>query len=173
MFCLVALIVFPFVFVIVSCHCLVIVIVSYISLLSKLAHKPTKQLCIARTARTDLAMQKLDRNKVAMYCVRAFKINIKMNNVLHTEKITSQAQPILLSVITELGLLSEFRGGWTKRGRVAEKCSKKVGRFPHLNLRRLVSEASGTYPSLVVTLNKNGCTREEIFFLCICTTWSF
>ena len=86
MFCLVALIVIPFVFVIVSCHCLVIVIVSYISLLSKLAHKPTKQLCIARTARTDLAMQKFDWNKVAMYCVRAFKINIKMTNMLKIQR---------------------------------------------------------------------------------------
>ena len=36
-------------------------------------------------------------------------------------------------------------GGVTKRGRASEKCRKKAGRFAHLKLGRLVSEASGTH----------------------------
>ena len=36
------------------------------------------------------------------------------------------------SVITALGLLSEFREMKTNWGRASEKCSKKVGRFPDL-----------------------------------------
>ena len=32
-----------------------------------------------------------------------------------------------------------------KRGRASEKCHKKSGRFPHLQLGRLVSEASGLH----------------------------
>ena len=47
--------------------------------------------------------------------------------------------------LAELGLLSEFRGGGTKRGRASKKCLKKAGRFPYLQLGRLVSEASGTH----------------------------
>ena len=55
--CLVALLVFPLVFVIVSCHWLVIVIVSYISLFSKPARKRTTQLYIVSHAQQ--AMYKL------------------------------------------------------------------------------------------------------------------
>ena len=56
---LVALVVFPFCFAIVSRHWLVIVIVSYISLFSKPARKQTTQLYIVLHAQQDRAMHKL------------------------------------------------------------------------------------------------------------------
>ena len=49
------------------------------------------------------------------------------------------------SVITALGLLSDFRKMKTKRGRASEKCHKKAGRFPDFRLGRLASEDSGTH----------------------------
>ena len=54
-----ALISFPFVFVIGSCHWLVIVIVTYISLFSKSARKQITQLYIVLHAQQDCAMHKL------------------------------------------------------------------------------------------------------------------
>ena len=49
------------------------------------------------------------------------------------------------SVITELVILSEIQGGLGKRGRVSMKCPKKTCIFPHLQLGRLVSDASGSH----------------------------
>ena len=74
---LVALLAFPFVSVIVCCHWLVIIIVSYISLFSKPARKQTTELYIVLHAQQDCAMLK---------CVRAFKINMKMTNGLQIQR---------------------------------------------------------------------------------------
>ena len=49
------------------------------------------------------------------------------------------------SIITELGILSIFRVGPTKRWRSSLEYRKKAGRFRHLQLVRVVYEASGTY----------------------------
>ena len=54
-----ALIAFPFFFVIVSCHWLVVVIVSYISLFRKPARKHATQLYIVLQAQQDRAIHKL------------------------------------------------------------------------------------------------------------------
>ena len=66
------------------------------------------------------------------------------------------------SVIIEHGILSEFRGGPTKRRHASVKCRKKARRFLHLQLGRLVSEASGTHHKLQDTAPVK---RSAPFFL--------
>ena len=74
-----------------------------------------------------------------------------MTNVVQIQRkyIPLLAQPFLFVSravkLTELGILSECRVGPTKRGHASEKCLKKAGRFPTLQLVRVVYEASGTH----------------------------
>ena len=62
-------------------------------------------------------------------CVRAFKIDINITNVVQIQKKKNLpgCSHFVESVITALGLLSDFRKMKTKRGRASEKCRKKAG----------------------------------------------
>ena len=62
------------------------------------------------------------------------------------------------------GILSEFRGGPAKRGRASGKCCKKAWKFPHLPLRRLVSEASGTHHEVDSFANLCKTNLSAIFY---------
>ncbi|CAL8375572.1 unnamed protein product, partial [Arctogadus glacialis] len=60
------------------------------------------------------------------------------------------------------GILSVFRVGQTKRGRSFVKCCKKAGRFPHLQLVRMVDEASGTHHKVVCRHHHLTCVSSRV-----------
>ena len=65
----------------------------------------------------------------------------------------SRAAVVVFVVLTELGIL-RIPNGADKKGACLRECSKKAGRFPHLQLVRMVSEASGTHQYYNVFLTR-------------------
>ena len=100
---------FPFVFVIVSCFWLVVVIVSYISLFSTSAQKRTTQLAVQ-------CIHWITGLKLTLKWPTWYKY--KENKSLHGAAIFVE------SVITELGLHSEFR---PKGGVPPRNAARKLG----------------------------------------------
>jgi hypothetical protein len=54
-----------------------------------------------------------------------------MTNVLQIQRKQISTGTAIFVEITELGILSEFRGGLIKRGRASVKNRKKAGRILH------------------------------------------
>ena len=67
------------------------------------------------------------------------------------------------SVITELGVLSEFRRGPTKRGFSSVKCRKKAGRFSQIATRKAVVRGIWIIPCVQCHPGRG---NKRLYFTC-------